>query len=73
MSGEITGKHYLLGHGLHSMTGNMESVQVINRLGHCIIYDDAVLDIETAQAQKAVMRLSSTDNPVQLLKPTYDL
>ena len=72
VSGEITGKHYLLGHGLHSMTGNKESVQVTNRLGHCISYD-AVLDIETAQAQKAVMRLSSTDNTVLPLKPTYDL
>ena len=34
VSDEITGKHYLLGHGLLSMTGNKEMVQIANRLGH---------------------------------------
>ena len=60
VSGELTSKHYLLGHGLHCMTGNKESVQIANRLGQCLAYDNA-LDIETAQAQKALKLMNNAD------------
>lgn len=53
VSGELTSNYYLLAHGLHYLTGNKETVQVTNRLGHGVSYK-TVLDIETAQAQKAV-------------------
>ena len=48
----ITAKHFLLGLGLHSLSGQKKVVQLTNRLGNCMSYD-RVLDIETAQAQKA--------------------
>ena len=72
VSGEITGKHYLLGHGLHSMTGNKETVQIANRLGHCLTYDK-LLDIETAQAQKAVKLMNTSDTSILPLQPQHPL
>ncbi len=72
VSGEWTSKHYLLGHGLHSMPGNKESVQIANRLGHCRSYD-CIMDVETAQAQKAVERMKSADTSVLALQPKYPL
>ena len=48
----ITGKHFLLGLGLHNMTGQKVPVQVMNHLGHCIDYN-LVCEIETAQAEAA--------------------
>lgn len=70
VSGEITGKHYLMGHGLHSLTGNKETVQIANRLGHSISYDQ-VLDIETAQARKALQLMNSADKSILPLQPEY--
>ena len=72
VSGELTGKHYLLAHGLHCMTGNKESLQITNRLGHCGTYDN-VLDIETAHAQNAVKLMNSADTSVLPLQPRYPL
>ena len=48
----ITPKHFLLGVGLHNITGQKKVIQVMNRFGHSISYDQ-VRDIELAQAQKA--------------------
>ena len=48
----ITGKHFLLGLGLHNMTGQKVLVQVMNHLGHCIDYN-LVCEIETVQAEAA--------------------
>ena len=70
VSGELTSKHFLLAHGLHSMSGNKEAVQITNRLGHCTSYDN-VLDIETAQAQKAAILMKNGDTSVLPLKPKY--
>lgn len=70
VSGELTAKHYLLGHGLHCMTGNKESVLVTNRLGHSASYD-TILDIETAQAQKAVELMNSANTSILTLRPKY--
>ena len=71
VSGELTSKHYLLAHGLHCITGNKETVQITNRLGHCVSYD-TVLDIETAQAQKAVTLRNNADTSVLPLQPKSD-
>ena len=49
----VTGKHFLLASGTHAMTGDKKVVQTLNRLGHCITYDN-LMDIESAQAKKAV-------------------
>ena len=46
----ITAKHFLLGLGLHNITGQKKPVQIINRLGHCIEYNVAC-EIETAHAE----------------------
>ena len=48
----ITGEHFLLGLGLHNMTGQKVPVQVMNNLSHCIDYS-LVCEIETAQAEAA--------------------
>ena len=46
----ITAKHFLLALGLHNLTGKKEAVVIINKLGHCISYNNRC-DIETAQAE----------------------
>ena len=46
----ITAKHFLLGLGLHNLTGQKKTVQILNRLGHCIEYN-AASEIETAHAE----------------------
>ena len=53
----LTAKHYLLGSGLHSLTGQKKVVQLTSWLGNCMTYDK-VLDIETVQAQKAQYSIS---------------
>ena len=60
-NGEVlTPKHFLLGLGLHGMTGQKKPVQIVNRLGHSMTYDK-VMGIETTQAQKAQKLLESTE------------
>ena len=47
----ITAKHFLLGLGLHNLTGQKKKrVQILNRLGHCIEYN-AEREIKTAHAE----------------------
>ena len=46
----ITAKHFLLGLGLHNLTGQKKPVQIVNRLGHCIEYSMAC-EIETSHAE----------------------
>ena len=48
----VTSKHFLLGLGLHNITGQKKPVKIVNHLGHCIDYD-LVCEVETAQAEKA--------------------
>ena len=48
----ITSKHFLLGLGLHNLTGQKKPVQILNHLGHCIDYN-LVCEIETSQAEKS--------------------
>eukprot|EP00794_Sanderia_malayensis_P018445 gene18445-biopygen15542 len=56
----VTSKHFLLGLGIHNITGQKKPVQILNHLGHCIGYD-LVCEVETAQAEKAQV-LASKDN-----------
>ena len=48
----ITAKHFLLGLGLHNITGQKKPVEINHRLGHSIDYK-FVCEIETALAEAA--------------------
>ena len=65
----VTEKHFLMGLGLHNITGQKKVVEVLNHPGHSISYTD-VCDIETAQAQKAqVLATNSKSLPVKPATP----
>ena len=48
----LTDKHFLLGLGIHNITGQKKTVLILKRLGHCVNYNK-VCEIETAQAEVA--------------------
>ena len=48
----IAAKHFLLGLGLHNITGQKVPIQIVNHLGHCIDYK-LVCEIETVRAKAA--------------------
>ena len=62
----ITTKHFLLGLGLHNITGQRLQIQILHRLGHCIDRN-FVSEIETAQAETAQMLATASGAPP--LKP----
>ena len=47
----ITAKQYLLALGIHDITGQRKTVDILNRLGHCLTYS-LTCGIETALAEK---------------------
>ena len=49
----ITPKHYLVGLGIHNMTGQKTLVQIMNKPGHSIGYNK-VCEIETSLAELAI-------------------
>ena len=53
-------KHFLLGLGLHSITGQKKPVQIANRLEHSMTYDK-VMEIQTSQARKSQKLLNSAE------------
>ena len=53
------------------MTGNKEIMQPTNPLGHCGSYG-TVLNIKTAQAQKALTLMNNADTSVLPLQPKSD-
>ena len=53
-------KHFLLGLGLHSITGQKKPVQIANRLEHSMTYDK-VMEIQTAQARKSQKLFNSAE------------
>ena len=55
----ITSKHFLLGLGLHNMTGQKKPVEINHRLGHIIDYK-FVCEIETALAESAQILASES-------------
>ncbi len=67
----ITAKHFLLGLGLHNITGQKKPVQIINRLGHCIEYNVAC-EIETAHAEASQQQYTDSDIlPVKPISANY--
>ena len=64
-------KHFLLGLGLHSITGQKKPVQIANHLGHSMTYDK-VMEIETAQAQKSQKLLDSAELSSLPLQPATE-
>ena len=67
----LTAKQYLLGLGLHNLTGNKKIVHITHRLGHSVTYDK-VMDIEVAQAQKSVHLMKDPAKSVLPLQPMSD-
>ncbi len=35
----LTAKHFLIGLGLHNITGPKKPIQILSRLGHCMDYN----------------------------------
>ena len=48
----ITAKQYLPALGIHNITGQRKTVDILNRLGHCLTYN-LTCEIEKALAEKA--------------------
>ena len=65
----ITLKHFLLGLGLHNLTGQKVPVQILSHLGHSIDYN-VVCTIETAEAIAAQEECKDGGN--LKIKPTND-
>ena len=60
-NGEVlTPKHFLLGLGLHSITGQKKPVEIANRLGQSMTYDK-VMEIETTNMPKSHKLLDFAD------------
>ena len=55
----ITATRFLLGLGLHNLTGQKKPVQILNKLGHCIEYN-AACEIETAHAEAVQQQYNDT-------------
>ena len=49
----VTLKHFLLGVGLHNITGLKTPMKILSNLGHCIDYN-LVCEVETSQAELAM-------------------
>ena len=62
----ITAKQYLLALGIHNITGQRKTVDILNRLGHCLTYN-LTCEIETALVEK-VQQLSLKDS-LLLIQP----
>ena len=58
----MTLKHFLLGLGLHNITGQKLSVRIVSNLGHCIDYK-SVCQIQTAEAEVASMLCEEGTSP----------
>lgn len=63
----VTAKHFLLGLGLHNLTGQKKPIEVLSHLGHCIDYN-LICEIETAQAKKS--QLMATASQTLPLSPS---
>ena len=63
----ITLKHFLVGMGLHSITGQKLPIQMLSRLGHSVDYN-TVCEIETAQAEIPLQNAEL--NPLKLKPAT---
>lgn len=57
----ITLKQFLLGVGLHNITGLKAPIRILTHLGHCIGYS-LVCEIETSQAEEPMANLNDNNN-----------
>ena len=62
-------KHFLIGLGLHNITGLKTSIQVLSHLGLSISYD-LVCEVETAEAEAAQKWMSESQSPQQNQDPS---
>ena len=65
----VTLKHFLIGLGLHNITGLKTPIQVLSHLGHSISYD-LVCEVETAEAEAAQKWMSESQSPQQNQDPS---
>ena len=56
----VTLKQFLLGVGLHNITGLKTPIRILSHLGHCIDYN-LVCEIETSQAEEAIKHLENME------------
>ena len=56
----VTLKHFLLGVGLHNITGLKTPIKILSHLGHCIDYN-LVCEAKTSQAELAMQRSNQTE------------
>ena len=66
----ITLKHFLIGIGLHNLTGPKAPIKILSNLGHSINYK-LVCEVETAEAELA-LKLLEEDQGVHSLLPISD-
>ena len=60
----ITLKHFLISVGLHNLTGLKMPIRILSHLGHSIDYN-VVCEIETAEAELAMISLSLNEEPLE--------
>ena len=65
----MTLKHFLVGLGLHNLTGQKVPIQILSHLGHCVDYN-VVCSIETAEA-RAAQEMAKHGGCIPI-KPTND-
>ena len=65
----MTLKHFLVGLGLHNLTGQKVPIQILSHLGHCVDYN-VVRSIETAEA-RAAQEMAKHGGCIPI-KPTND-
>ena len=58
----ITLKHFLLGLGLHNLTGQKIPITILSHFGHCVDYK-SVCETETAQAEIAQLLYNEGISP----------
>ena len=56
----VTLKQFLLGIGLHNITGLKALIRILSNLGHCIDYN-LVCEIETTLAEEAIKHLENME------------
>ena len=56
----VTLKQFLLGVGLHNITGLKTPIRILSQLGHCIDYN-LVCEIETSQAEETIKLLENME------------
>ena len=61
----VTLKHFLIGVGLHNITGLKTPIKILSHLGHCIDYN-LVCEVETAQAEAALKSLEEQTNELNV-------